>query len=236
MSIIRVKKNKENLYVMVDKEMIEDYRLTWKARGLLCYLLSKPNDWKIYVSELTKHAKDGRDSTNSAINELIKQKYIDRELLPKEKGKFNGYEYTVVENPQRVNRNGETVNGKPATTNKDITNNEITNILKMDESIQSKDCGVNKKNSPTLKFWCKRFNHMCLKDGRFCYSIFNKIISIKKREFKDKGLDIKSGAFYGAIKNGIKDQIEHPDSWLNSEVKKFLNKTPEWLEEIDENR
>jgi hypothetical protein len=230
MSIIRVKKDKENLYVMVDKQTIEDRRLTWKARGLLCYLLSKPNDWHIYVTELIKHTKDGRDSTNNAIDELIEYGYMKREKLPKTKGKFTGYKYTVVENPLRLSRYGKTVNGKPVTTNNNTTNNELTNILKTDESVHQKDCGVNKKNSPTLKFWCKQFNHVCQKDGMFCYKIFNKIVAIKRREFDEKGLDKKSSAFYGAVKNGIKDQIQHPDSMLNVEVKRFLNKTPEWIQ------
>ena len=48
---------------MINKEMAQDKTLSWKARGLLLYLLSLPDDWNIYESELIKHATDGRDST-----------------------------------------------------------------------------------------------------------------------------------------------------------------------------
>lgn len=114
-------------FVQIDKTPLHDKELSWKAKGLLAYLLSLPDDWKIYQSELQNHATDGKDSTSSAIKELIEAGYMTREKAAKEDGKFTGYNYTVAEKPQRVNRSGKTVNGKPATTNKDNTNNKLTN-------------------------------------------------------------------------------------------------------------
>ncbi|KXG73769.1 hypothetical protein AN619_29030 [Thermotalea metallivorans] len=40
-TIIRVQKNKENPYVMINKQFLSDERLSWKAKGLLiliCFL------------------------------------------------------------------------------------------------------------------------------------------------------------------------------------------------------
>ena len=44
--VIRVKKRPSN-FVMMDKTFLEDDRLSYKAKGLLAYLLSKPDDWKV---------------------------------------------------------------------------------------------------------------------------------------------------------------------------------------------
>ena len=40
------------------RKSIEDERLSWAARGLLGYLLSKPDDWKVLVNDLECHQVD----------------------------------------------------------------------------------------------------------------------------------------------------------------------------------
>lgn len=40
MSIVRINK-RDNPYVQIDHRVLEDTRLSWKAKGLLAYLLSK---------------------------------------------------------------------------------------------------------------------------------------------------------------------------------------------------
>jgi hypothetical protein len=141
-SIIRMSKDSGNPYVMINRNCLNNKNLSWKAKGLLSYLLSMPDDWQIYLNELTTHSKDGRDSTASAIKELINNNYIKRERK-RDKGKISGYIYTVYEAPyQNVKNeqkteygkpeygktvNGKTVNGKPDATNNDLTYNDLTN-------------------------------------------------------------------------------------------------------------
>ena len=56
--IIRFKKDTDNPYVMIRKEMLLDKALSLKAKGLLAFLLSKPDDWQIYLDKLEQGAKD----------------------------------------------------------------------------------------------------------------------------------------------------------------------------------
>ena len=121
-SIYRVEKNKDRPYVMLNKQFLNDERLTWKAKGILAYLLSLPDDWKIYEEEVGEHSRDGIDSLRTAIKELISSGYISRETLRNEKGQMQGYSYCVYEVPTET---GKPKNGKSNTTNKDITNNNI---------------------------------------------------------------------------------------------------------------
>lgn len=95
-NIIRVKKNKENPYVMIYKESLADSNLSWDAKGLYAYLLSLPDDWNIYVSELIKHTSSGRDHTYSVINELLENGYMEKVQYRCE-GKILGLNYTVFE-------------------------------------------------------------------------------------------------------------------------------------------
>lgn len=96
--IIRVDKNKENPYVMVNKSFINDSRLSYKAVGILTYVLSKPDGWVIIIKDLQKQHKDGRDSIYNGLKELINNGYIDRKII-REKGKFIAIEYIVHECP-----------------------------------------------------------------------------------------------------------------------------------------
>lgn len=96
MAIFRVEKN--NNYVTMNRTSLKDERLSWKAKGLHAYMLSMPDDWEFYDTELERHAKDGRDALKSAIKELKEHGYLIRKQIRKKDGKI-AYETTVVEKP-----------------------------------------------------------------------------------------------------------------------------------------
>ena len=50
MSIIRVKKDKN--YFAASNVPFNDKRLSWEARGVMGYLLSKPDNWQVRFDDL----------------------------------------------------------------------------------------------------------------------------------------------------------------------------------------
>jgi DnaD/phage-associated family protein len=108
MAIIRVLKNKNNPYVMVNKTCLQDNELSWKAKGLHTYIMSLPDDWKIYIDDLKNRSKDGREATSNILRELIEKGYIKR--ITRRDADTNrllgGYDYEVYEvpldNPQKL--------------------------------------------------------------------------------------------------------------------------------------
>lgn len=100
MATFRIQKNCENPYVMLDKFSINDAALSWKAKGLLAYLLSKPDDWKVYERDIIAHAKDSRDSVRTGLKELEGAGYIVREQTRNRQGRFAEKRYQVFERPQ----------------------------------------------------------------------------------------------------------------------------------------
>jgi hypothetical protein len=98
MPIVRVQKRRR--FTVIDNEILENTTLSWKAKGLLSYLLSKPNDWTVILEHLCTQASDGMTSLRSGIDELIKEGYIIRERERLESGSYGGIEYTVYETPQ----------------------------------------------------------------------------------------------------------------------------------------
>ncbi|GMK49139.1 hypothetical protein PghCCS26_62690 [Paenibacillus glycanilyticus] len=142
-TIIRTNK-RENPYVMIDKYGLNDDRLSWKAKGLLAYLLSKPDDWQIYERDLIKRSTDGRDAVRAGLRELETNGYLSRHQMRGENGSFGTMEYVVYERPIVVEDtvDGQSVHGispqtenpstgnptteNPTHTNNDLNNNDLT--------------------------------------------------------------------------------------------------------------
>ena len=74
-TIIRSPKNKDNPYTMTLRETAQDSELSWEARGILWYLLSKPDTWEARVEDLERAGcKEGR--VKRVLRELIKAGYM----------------------------------------------------------------------------------------------------------------------------------------------------------------
>lgn len=52
--------------------------MSWKAKGILAYTLTLPDDWTFHISELAQHAKDGEDSLRTGFKELKELGYVKR--------------------------------------------------------------------------------------------------------------------------------------------------------------
>ena len=84
-------------YTVIGNAAAQDSQISWKAKGLLVYLLSLPRDWNIRISELANHATDGYDSTKRAMDELLAAGYIQRgSRVRKPDGKLGDYVYLVT--------------------------------------------------------------------------------------------------------------------------------------------
>lgn len=81
MNIIR-RRRPRVAFSQIPNAILRDYRLSWRARGLLAELLSYPADYLISVDELVKRARrvsgatEGRDAMRAAVRELKAVGYI----------------------------------------------------------------------------------------------------------------------------------------------------------------
>jgi hypothetical protein len=86
-------------FVIVDQAAVEDTRLSWAARGLLAYLLSRPDDWKVLVNDLKKRGNLGRDGIYALLRELRSAGYVRFERNRDAQGRMRGGTYIVSEVP-----------------------------------------------------------------------------------------------------------------------------------------
>ena len=134
-SIVRTIKNKDNPYVMINKLGIQDPNLSWAAKGLLAYLLSLPDDWKIYVKELVNHTSGGRDHTYTVIRQLLNSGYMEK-VEYRYKGRVLALNYNVFEVPIDVT-------GRDNTKPRIVKIDDEGNIV---ETVENTTCEPNPEN------------------------------------------------------------------------------------------
>jgi len=97
-TIYRVVKNQENPYVMIDRRPIDNPKLSYKAKGILTYLMSRPDGWEVSVIDLINHGKDGEDGVRSGLKELKDAGHV-RYTSMRNKGRITGWLIEVFEVP-----------------------------------------------------------------------------------------------------------------------------------------
>lgn len=96
--LVIVRTHRSLHYATVKLTAVEDHRLSYKAKGLHTYLISRPPEWKIYHHDLLARATDGKDSVTSGIKELKKYAYLRIELV-RNGGRITGAIWHVYEEP-----------------------------------------------------------------------------------------------------------------------------------------
>lgn len=152
MAIRRAKRDSN--FTMISNVGLKDNRLSFKAKGLLSYMLSLPDDWIFYESEIVNHATDGKQSVRTGMKELEKFGYLVKEQKRNSKGKFAKIDWVVSDEPI----NGDTTTFQPSTTfpstdnpstDKRATDNRTllsTNELSTNKQSTDKDTASPKKS------------------------------------------------------------------------------------------
>jgi hypothetical protein len=86
MTTIRVAKRER--FTTVTRATVNDKRLSFRARGVLFWLLDKPNDWSVDAEAIARHGKEGREAVRTALRELEKAGYLVRLKTRDENGQF----------------------------------------------------------------------------------------------------------------------------------------------------
>lgn len=95
----RIIQHRANNFVVMPKNIINDQNLSWRAKGIMSYLLAQADSWQFYQAEICKHSKDGLDSLAIGIQELEIYGYIFLDRIRDNTGKYIGREWNVYENP-----------------------------------------------------------------------------------------------------------------------------------------
>lgn len=95
--IHRATRSDENPYFQFRRDTAQDRSLTFEARGVLAYILSKPDDWEVQPSDLEQNC--GKSVVYRILKELRKHGYIQLVTPRDENNRIISWDYEVYEHP-----------------------------------------------------------------------------------------------------------------------------------------
>jgi len=243
MSVFKIEKNKN--YTIMSNYHLRDRNLTYKAKGLLSFMLSLPEDWDYSLNGLVAVSKESKDGIRSILKELQEHHYLEIKKVRGNKGYFE-YNYLIYEIPHFINK--ENVKNNPDTENPylDVPDMEMPTqintkkeIDKDDKSISSFfvpeehniltleliDRGYIDEEDTQIFYYDKLFEDL-LYDGNEYKSLMQIIHYIIPRvirnNFKDEDGNIIKNK-YGYFKNSIESNIRKlelldEDLWNEDEL------------------
>ena len=227
---------------------LKDRSLTYKAKGLLSFMLSLPSDWDYSLKGLCAISKESRDGIRSILKELQEHHYLEIEKTRGDKGYFE-YNYLIYEIPHFINR--EMIKNTPDTENPylDVPDMEIPTQINTKKQIDKDDKTISsffvpeEHNILTLElidrgyineediqifYYDKLFENL-LYDGneyKDLIQIIHYIVPrVINRNFKDEEGDIIENK-YGYFKNSIESNIRRlseEDLWDDKDLSDNLN-------------
>lgn len=233
------RKRKKTGFTQVSNSMLEDSRLSWRAKGLLCYMLSRPDNWRINKTDLYKRGTEGRDAMHSALNELKELGYLHIYPNQQDKGQMQGWIWEYDDTPftaemriirttenQQLNIENEpetrlTENptfGKPVVREVSTYNNTDFNNTDFNNT-EYKELKTNKTSSAEIdrefeKLWKAYPRKMGKKKA---YDSYKKARKVKKIPYED----IENGLYryLRHIEQAELDEqyIQHGSTWFNQE-------------------
>lgn len=227
---------------------LKDRSLTYKAKGLLSFMLSLPSDWDYSLKGLCAISKESRDGIRSILKELQEHHYLEIEKTRGDKGYFE-YNYLIYEIPHFINR--EMIKNTPDTENPylDVPDMEIPTQINTKKQIDKDDKTISsffvpeEHNILTLElidrgyineediqifYYDKLFENL-LYDGneyKDLIQIIHYIVPrVINRNFKDEEGNIIENK-YGYFKNSIESNIRRlseEDLWDDKDLSDDLN-------------
>ena len=137
MAVFKIEKQKN--YTVMSNYHLQDRNLSYKAKGLLSFMLSLPEDWDYSLNGLVAVSKESKKAIRNILSELINKGYVVREQGRGEKGYYK-YDYIIREIPVNVLEKdhpdtqkgdavkGDTEKGTQINTNKQIDKKDKTKL------------------------------------------------------------------------------------------------------------
>jgi len=233
--LYQMKKKFNNNFTIVNNQIIENKNLSWKAKGILIYLISRPDDWQVYIKDLINRACDGEKALRSGLKELEENGYLNKKIERDSKGRFVKTIYYIYDTPEenknfypiyqnrKVDKNtikqpfSQKRNVEKRNTEKEVHNN--TNINNMNHTKKKKE--EKKENLP------ENFNEFLnwLKEQRisFIKDIYFWEKKIKNNFLKKEQKTIENYKDFIKSKEKI-EKIKKIDNSIKNLKEKYLNK------------
>lgn len=98
-TVTRVRHKRSAGFTQIKNDALRDDALSFKARGLLAYLMSVPDGWETSAVALAGKSPDGRAAVGTGLQELEEHGYLTRRKVHGEGGQWD-WDWFVDDEPQ----------------------------------------------------------------------------------------------------------------------------------------
>ena len=147
--IVRTPRIERDFTVLPNRALRDPY-LSYRARGVLAYVLSMPDNWRTSADTLARQGLEGRDAIRASINELIRAGYARRVKAQDDRGRYTT-ELHFYDTPKAVHilgklrgKRDEPTPEKPTSENQSSKEELLPRTVKESESVlgsEPKLCG-----------------------------------------------------------------------------------------------
>ena len=140
--IFRQKFKFEKAFVPIPNEWMRDPNISYKAKGLLAYLMSHEPEYRIKFRQIISQSQDGERSVRAAMTELKNAGYLVTRRTTDERGYNAGLNYLLVDpkNPELQN---------PTLDNPTLENPNLDNAVALEDNKYKKT--INTENNRESK-------------------------------------------------------------------------------------
>lgn len=236
MSTFRVHHDKDRPYVLIDKKLAQHKQLSLRAKGLMLYFLSLPDNYEICLAHVLTQITEGKHVLYAIMTELIDFRYVKRTVMKNELGRITSYHYDIYETPYPLAENQE-MEAKPLPdlplTDSPVPENPTPNNTEIQQSNERRlnNKNYNKKilkKSEEEKFMVF-YEHYPRKKARG--SAYKAWLKLSDAE-KDQAVAAAEAYFLEVESWRVCEKpidakfIPYPASWLNSQSYLDTYKTP----------
>lgn len=137
--IIRVPHRRK--FTIIADAALRDTRLSFRATGVLAYLLSFPDGYEVSARRLTAVKAEGRDAILTALDELQTAGYLHRDRAQLEDGRWTTtvtvQELPTPENPDSVPGNRTVTSQQPSPEKPNSENQDLKTLSTKDEYLEA---------------------------------------------------------------------------------------------------
>ena len=252
MAVFKIEKQKN--YTVMSNYHLRDKNLSYKAKGLLSFMLSLPEDWDYSMKGLVAVSKENIKAIRAILNELKEHGYLEITQTRGERGYYK-YEYTIRELPIDIEKSqednpytqkGHTVEGD-AVEDTQINTKEINTEEQIVKDVKTNSPFVDVDELSPLTLDLIKNNYIDIDDTQIYYydNLFDDLLkeghSYKKliimthyivsrvvsNKFIDEdGYEVKNkfGFFKGAIYNCISRLKANEELEIDPETGWFIDK------------
>jgi hypothetical protein len=227
--MIRRAARPETHFTIIRNDVLRDNRLSYRARGLLAAILSRPDNWSIRAEQLALEGNEGRAAVRTCLKELREFGYLKTTIRKNDKGHFYT-EQIIFDTPQsdeaviQPNSESWTPEDWNPVNEKSESWSPLEEPLERNEKKEHKE--QTKKKSPAIKIADELFEQFYQafpkkKDRQDAYAAW--LRAVKKT---DPQILIEGARRYAEAREGKDHQYtKYPATWLNKGA---------WLDEPDE--